>query len=175
VAPNLSKRNTKRQVFPYLLRHVVLTGPNHAWDVDITYIRLQDGWLYLVAVLDWYARYVLSWELQQSLEMPFVLRAMEHALAQAKPQIRNSDQGSHFTSPQYVDLLQAQEVQISMDGKGRVLDNIFTERPWRNVNYEKAYLNEHATPREARDGLTRYFDFYNHERPHQALADRAPA
>ena len=107
--------------------------------------------------------------------MPFVLRAMEHALALAKPQICNSDQGSHFTSPQYVALLQAQAVQISMDGKGRALDNIFTERLWRSVKYEEVYLHEYATPRDARYGLTRYFDFYNHERPHQALAYRTPA
>jgi putative transposase len=173
--PNLSKRSTQHRIFPYLLRHLVLTGPNHVWGVDITYIRLQAGWLYLVAVLDWYARYVLSWELEQSLEMPFVLRALEHAFAQAKPQICNSDQGSHFTSPQYVDLLQAQTVQISMDGKGRALDNIFTERLWRSVKYEEVYLHEYVTPRDARAGLTRYFDFYNHERPHQALAYQTPA
>ena len=173
--PNLSKRSTQHRIFPYLLRHIVLTGPNHAWGTDITYIRLPAGWLYLVAVLDWYSRYVLSWELEQSLEMPFVLRAMEHALALAKPQICNSDQGSHFTSPQYVELLQAHEVQISMDGKGRALDNIFTERLWRSVKYEEVYLHEYATPRDARSGLTRYFDFYNHERPHQALAYRTPA
>jgi putative transposase len=173
--PNLSKRSTQHRVFPYLLRHLVLTGPNHAWGTDITYIRLQTGWLYLVAVLDWYSRYVLSWELEQSLEMPFVLRAMEQALAQAKPKICNSDQGSHFTSPQYVDLLQAHAVQISMDGKGRALDNIFVERLWRSGKYEEVFLHEYATPREARQGLARYFDFYNHQRPHQALAYRTPA
>jgi putative transposase len=173
--PNLSKRSTNHRVFPYLLRHVVLTGPNHARGVDITYIRLQAGWLYLVAVLDWYARYVLSWELEQSLEMPSVLRAMEHAFAQAKPQICHSDQGSHFTSPQYVALLQTQEAQISMDGKGQALDNIITERLWRSVKDEEVSLREYASPREARQGLTRYFDFYNHERPHQALAYRTPA
>ena len=173
--PNLSRRNTEHRIFPYLLRHLELTGPNHVWGVDITYIRLQAGWLYLVAVLDWYSRYVLSWELEQSLELPFVLRALTQAFAQAKPQICNSDQGSHFTSPQYVDLLQAHEVQISMDGKGRALDNIFTERLWRTVKYEEVYLHEYATPREARQGLTSYFDFYNAERPHQALAYRTPA
>jgi putative transposase len=173
--PNLSKRSTQHRVFPYLLRHLVLTGPNHAWGTDITYIRLQAGWLYLVAVLDWYSRYVLSWELEQSLEMPFVLRAMEHAFTQAKPQICNSDQGSHFTSPQYVDLLQVHAVQISMDGKGRALDNIFVERLWRSVKYEEVFLHEYASPREARQGLARYFNFYNHERPHQALAYRTPA
>jgi putative transposase len=173
--PNLSKRSTQHRIFPYLLRHLMLTGPNHVWGTDITYIRLQTGWLYLVAVLDWYARYVLSWELEQSLEMPFVLQAMECAFAQAKPQICNSDQGSHFTSPQYVDLLQAQAVQISMDGKGRALDNIFVERLWRSVKYEEVYLHEYATPREARQGLARYFDFYNHARPHQALSYQTPA
>ena len=149
--------------------------PNHVWGIDITYIRLQTGWMYLVAVLDWYSRYVVSWELEQSLEIAFVLRAVNRALAQAKPEIFNSDQGSHFTSPQYIALLQAADVQISMDGKGRALDNIFTERLWRTVKYEEVYLKEYASPRDARLGLTAYLTFYNHERPHQSLNYRSPA
>lgn len=173
--PNLSRRATGHRVFPYLLRGLTLTGPNHVWGVDITYVRLLTGWLYLVAVLDWFSRYVLSWALSDSLEMPFVLDAMQRALAQATPSICNSDQGSHFTSPQYVDLVQGVGVSISMDGKGRALDNIFTERLWRTVKYEEVYLHDYAHPREARQGLGCYFPFYNHERSHQALHYRTPA
>jgi putative transposase len=145
------------------------------WGIDITYIRLHTAWLYLVAVLDWFSRYVVSWELDDTWELPFVLRAVERALAQATPEIWNSDQGSHFTSPQYTDLLLAANVQISMDGRGRALDNIYVERLWRSVKYEEVYLYDYATPREARQGLTRYFEFYDHERPHQALEYRIPA
>jgi len=172
---NLSKNSAEHRVFPYLLRNVTAEHPNQIWGIDITYIRLHAGWLYLVAVLDWFSRYVVSWELDQTLEIEFVLTAVERALGQATPQIWNSDQGSQFTSPQYTDRLLAAEVQISMDGRGRAMDNIFTERLWRTVKYEEVYLHEYATPREARQGLTRYFDFYNHERPHQALDYRMPA
>lgn len=173
--PNLSKRRAEHQIYPYLLRNLPITHPNQVWGIDITYIRLHAGWLYLVAVLDWFSRYVLSWELDQTLEMPFVLTAVQRALAQAKPEIWNSDQGSHFTSPQYTELLQAVDVKISMDGRGRVFDNIFVERLWRSVKYEEVYLHDYANPHEARQGLTRYFEFYDHERPHQALDYRTPA
>jgi putative transposase len=173
--PNLSKRTTEHRVFPYLLRHLTSAYPNHVWGIDLTYIRLSAGWLYLVAVLDWYSRYVVNWALSDTLALPFVLECAQTALAQAKPLIWNSDQGSHFTSPQYTDLLLAAGVQVSMDGRGRALDNIFTERLWRTVKYEEVYLNEYANPREARCGLSRYFPFYNHQRPHQALGYRTPA
>ena len=173
--PNLSRRTAEHLVFPYLLRSLRVTGPNHVWGTDITYVPLRGGWLYLVAVLDWYSRYVVSWALSDSLEMSFVLDAMQRALAQATPKICNSDQGSHFTSPHYTELLLAQAVQISMDGKGRALDNIFTERLWRTVKYEEVYLHDYAHPREARQGLGCYFPFYNQERPHQALNYRTPA
>jgi putative transposase len=173
--PNLSKRNAEHKVYPYLLRHVTASYPNHVWGIDITYIRLRTGWLYLVAVLDWYSRYVVSWELDQTLEMPFVLAAVQRALAQAQPLIWNSDQGSHFTSPQYTQLLLAAGVQISMDGRGRALDNIFTERLWRTVKYEEVYLNDYANPRDARRSLASYLDFYNYERLHQALDYQTPA
>jgi putative transposase len=173
--PNLSKPAPEHHVFPYLLRHLTIRAPNHVWGIDITYIRLRGGWLYLVAVLDWHSRYVVSWELDQTLEMPFVLSAVQQALAIAKPSICNSDQGSHFTSPQYIDLLQVAGVQISMDGRGRALDNIFTERLWRTVKYEEVYLHDYDTPREARHNLSRYFNFYNTQRPHQALDYRTPA
>jgi putative transposase len=173
--PNLSKRHTEHAIFPYLLRNLTAARPNHVWGVDITYVRLRGGWLYLVAVLDWYSRYVVSWELDQTLEMPFVLDAVDRALAQATPTIWNSDQGSHFTSPHYLDRLKQANVQISMDGKGRALDNIFTERLWRTVKYEEVYLHDYAQPKQARQQLGQYFEFYNHQRPHQALDYLTPA
>ncbi len=137
--------------------------------IDITYLPMTQGFMYLVAILDWFSRYVVSWELNQTLEIEFVLTAVERALAQTTPQIWNSDQGSQFTSPQYTDRLLAAGVQISMDGRGRALDNIFTERLWRTVKYEEVYLHDYANPREARHGLATYLQFYNHERPHQTL------
>lgn len=172
---NLSKNSQEHRVFPYLLRHRTAAQPNHIWGIDITYVRLHAGWMYLVAILDWFSRYVVSWELDQTLEIEFVLTAVERALAQATPQIWNSDQGSQFTSPQYTERLLAANVQISMDGRGRAMDNIFTERLWRSVKYEEVYMHDYATPREAHQGLTRYFAFYNHERPHQALDYQTPA
>jgi len=173
--PNLSKRELLHRTYPYLLRGVMANEPNHIWGIDITYIRLVAGWLYLVAIIDWYSRYVVSWELSDSLEIEFVLAAVDSALARSKPRIWNSDQGSHFTSPRYIERLQEAAVQISMDGKGRALDNIFTERLWRSVKYEEVYLHDYTTPRQARQGLTRYLEFYNHERPHQALNYQTPA
>ncbi len=173
--PQTSRRHPTHPVYPYLLRQTTAKRPDHVWGIDITYIRLQAGWLYLVAVLDWYARYVVAWELDQTLELGFVLEAAERALAVGTPAIWNSDQGSHFTSPQYLGLLEARGIAISMDGKGRALDNIFTERLWRTVKYEEVYLHDYGTPREARQSLAQYLRFYNHERPHQALGYRTPA
>lgn len=173
--PNLSKRLSEHRVYPYLLRGVSANAPNHIWGCDITYIRLKGGWLYLVAIIDWYSRFVVSWQLDETLELPFVLAAISQARATATPSIWNTDQGSHFTSPQVTESLLAAGVQISMDGKGRATDNIFTERLWRSLKYEEVYLADYANPREARDGITRYFTFYNTERPHQALAYRRPS
>ena len=173
--PNLSRRELAHRLYPYLLRGLAITSPNQVWGIDITYIRLLAGWMYLVAVLDWYSRYVVSWELDQSLEQPFVMAAVERALAKACPQIWNSDQGSHFTSPQYIERLKMAEVEISMDGRGRALDNIFIERLWRSIKYEEVYLHSYASPREARQNLSRYMRYYNEERPHQSLAYRTPA
>jgi putative transposase len=173
--PNLSRRAHGEQVYPYLLRDITSGYPNHVWGIDVTYIPLQSSWMYLVAVLDWFSRYVVSWELDDTLQLPFVLVAVKRALAQAKPVIWNCDQGSHFTSPQYRELLLAADVQISMDGKGRALDNVFVERLWRSVKWEEVYPNAYASPREARAGLTRCLAFYNDERPHQALAYQTPA
>jgi len=170
-----SKPAPQHQIYPYLLRNVTAKRPNHIWGIDITYIRLQHGWLYLTAVLDWYSRYVVSWALSQTLEMDFVLTAVDNALFQAKPEIWNSDQGSHFTSPKYLERLQREEIKISMDGRGRALDNIFTERLWRTIKYEEVYLHEYASPKEAYRQLADYIRFYNFQRPHQALDYRTPA
>ena len=157
------------------MKNITASYPNHIWGIDITYIRLRHGWLYLVAVIDWYSRYVVSWQLDDSLEMPFVLTAVSQALTQATPAIWNSDQGSHFTSRPYTRLLLDAGVRISMDGRGRALDNIFTERLWRSVKYEEVYLKDYETPRQARQGLSAYFLFYNNERLHQSLDYRTPA
>ena len=173
--PNLSKRALQQQVYPYLLRSVRAAYPNHIWGIDITYIRLRAGWMYMVAILDWFSRYVVEWELDQTLEIGFVLETVDRALGRAVPVLWNSDQGSHFTSPQYIERLTQRDVQISMDGKGRALDNVFTERLWRTVKYENVYLSDYASPKDAREGLTEYLAFYNGERPHQALGYRTPA
>jgi putative transposase len=173
--PHTSQPTPAQPVYPYLLRSVPSAHPDHVWGVDITYIRMLAGWLYLAATRDWYSRYVVAWELDQTLALPFVLRAVRQALAQATPTIWNSDQGSHFTSPQYLALLQAAEVRIGMDGRGRARDNICTERLWGTVKHEEVYPHSYASPREARRGLSRYLRFYNHERPHQALDYRTPA
>jgi putative transposase len=177
LAPGLrtSTPHPGHTLYPYLLKGVTPAYPNHVWGIDITYIRLLRGWLYLVAIIDWYSRYVVAWELSESLELPFVLTAARRALEQAAPTIWNHDQGSHFTSPQYTELLLAKGVQISMDSKGRALDNVFTERLWRSVKYEEVYLHDYTSPREARSRLAQYFTFYNHERPHQSLRYRCPA
>ena len=173
--PNLSRRNPEHRVYPYLLRGVTAAYPNHVWAIDITYIPLRGSWMYLVAVLDLYARYVVAWALDDTLEQPFVLEAVTTALAHATPKIWNSDQGSHFTSPHYTRLLDAAGVAISMDGRGRALDNIFIERLWRTVKYEDIYLHDYAMPREVRLGLSNFFAKYNEKRPHMALEYQTPA
>jgi putative transposase len=173
--PNLSKRVHQAAIYPYLLRNVTASHPNHVWGLDITYIRLRHGWLYLVAILDWYSRYVVSWELDQTMEVPFVLSALRRAFCQGCPRICNSDQGSQFTSTAYLELLKGHDVQISMDGRGRALDNIFTERLWRTIKYEEVYIKEYQNPREARKSLAEYLQFYNDRRLHQALEYRTPA
>jgi len=173
--PHTSKPAPAHQIFPYLLRNVTAEHPNHIWGIDITYIRLAHGWLYLTAVLDWYSRYIVSWALSQTLALDFVLAAVDNALLQATPEIWNSDQGSHFTSPQYIQRLQNAGVQVSMDGRGRASDNIFTERLWRTIKYEEVYLHDYASPKEAHRQLASYIHFYNFERPHQALDYQTPA
>ena len=175
--PNTSKPsdNPKHQIFPYLLRGLVINRPNQVWGVDITYIRLVNGWMYLVAFLDWYSRFVVAWELSDTLEMDFVISCSSAALKVMVPEIVNSDQGSHFTSQRFTEPLLSAGAKISMDGRGRYVDNIFTERLWRSVKYEEVYLSEYETPRDARQGLSRYLSFYNEGRLHQALGYRTPA
>jgi len=172
---NTSKPGPKHRIFPYLLKAVTASHPNHIWGTDITYIRLAKGFCYLVALLDWFSRYVVSWQLSETLEINFCLENLQRALAYRLPVIHNSDQGSHFTSQRYTDLLTASNVQISMDGRGRCMDNIFTERLWRTVKYEEVYLKDYQDVNEARDSLTQYFHFYNHERLHSSLDYRTPA
>jgi putative transposase len=173
--PNLSKRQAEHRVYPYLLHDITAQHPNHIWGCDITYIRLRHGWLYLVAILDWFSRYVVSWMLDETLELAFVLEAIAQAQVVATPVIWNTDQGSHFTSPRVTEPLAEAGIQISMDGKGRAIDNIFTERFWRSLKYEEVYLADYDSPREAWQGIARYINFYNTERPHQALDYRRPA
>lgn len=173
--PKLSLAHPEHRVYPYLLRALRIVRPNQVWSTDITYIRLLHGFLYLVAIMDWFSRYVLSWEVSISLETEFCLTALEQALQQARPEIFNSDQGCQFTSLAFTGRLQSAEIAISMDGRGRVYDNIFVERLWRSVKYEKVYLNDWQQVAEASSGLSEYFEFYNHERPHQALGDKSPA
>lgn len=174
--PNLSRpgEGAAHKVYPYLLRGLKLQGPNHVHGTDITYIRLRKGWLYLVAVLDWYSRYIVSWELSDTLQLDFVLTAVGRGIEQSRPQILNSDQGSHFTSFRYIELLEAAQVRISMDGRGRAFDNIFTERLWKSIKYECVYLNEFESPKEARQIIGDYIKFYNEKRPHQSLDYRTP-
>jgi putative transposase len=159
--PNLSKRNQQHRLYPYLLKGANIRHPNPVWGIDITYIRLQKSWMYLVAIIDWYSRFVVSWQLDQTLEVGFVLDALDQALQRAHPVIMNSDQGSHFTSPQYVDRFKDHDIQISMDGKGRALDNVITERLWRSIKYEDVYLKEYGSPKEARMNIRNYMAFYN--------------
>jgi putative transposase len=173
--PNLSLAKLGQQVFPYLLKGLRIDKPNQVWGIDITYIRLLQSWMYLVAIIDWYSRYVVSWELDDSLEVDFVLAAVERGLREAKPEIFNSDQGSQFTSQAYISLVEGAGVRISMDGKGRAFDNIFTERLWRTIKYEDIYIKGYTSPRETRIGLGSYLGFYNERRVHQALAYRTPA
>ena len=163
------------KIYPYLLRNVAVTRPNQVWSTDITYVPLFCGFLYLTAVLDWHSRYVLSWRLSNTLDGDFCLEALEEALQIARPEIFNSDQGSQFTSREFTSRLEKASVAISMDGRGRALDNVFVERLWRTVKYEEVYLHEYATGAECHAGLRSYLRFYCEERPHQSLAYRTPA
>jgi len=170
----LSQPAPGHQIYPYLLRGVAIERPDQVWSTDITYIRLRRGFAYLVAVLDWYSRYVLSWGLSATLETGFCLAALERALGQGAPEIFNTDQGSQFTSADFTGRLKAAGIAISMDGRGRALDNVFVERLWRTVKYEEVYLRDYTDLADAVTKLRRYFRFYNRERLHQALGYRTP-
>lgn len=173
--PHTSQGNEGHKVYPYLLEGVIIDRPNQVWSTDITYVRLANGFLYLVAVLDWHSRYVLAWRLSNTLDVTFCLESLEDALTKGRPDIFNMDQGSQFTSLEYTGALARQGIGISMDGKGRALDNIFVERLWRTVKYEEIYLKHYETVPEVYEGLTNYFRFYNEERLHQSLGYRTPA
>ena len=173
--PNLSRRRHEHQVYPYLLHGLSITAADQVWGIDLTYIRLRRTWMYLVALIDWHARYVVEWELGDTMEEGLVLEPVRRALGKAQPEILNSDQGSQFTAAGYVDLVTEAGVRISMDGRGRALDNIFTERLWRSLKYEEVYLRDYETPRQARCGIGGYLSFYNDRRVHQALGYRTPA
>jgi len=172
---DLSLPDTQHRIYPYLLRHLSIEKPNQVWSTDITYVKLKEGFAYLIAIIDWYSRYVINWKVSNTLEIEFCLECLEEALQKAKPDIFNTDQGSHFTSPRFTGILETHEVQISMDGRGRCLDNIFVERLWRSVKQENIYLNEYKDVLETRLGLQEYFPFYNTKRRHQSLDYRMPA
>ena len=172
---NLSKPYPGHRIYPYLLRNKTIKKVNQVWSADITYIRMQYGWLYLVAIMDWVSRYVLSWGLSTTLEVDFCIRALERALSIADPETFNSEEGCQFTSVVFLKRLEERGIQISMDGRGRAMDNVFTERLWRTVKYEEVYLNDYATVSEAKEGIDNYMDFYNQERPHQSLDYKTPA
>lgn len=174
--PRLSTPAPGHKIYPYLLRGLPIVRPNQVWSADITYIRLRQGFVYLVAIIDWYSRYVLAHEVSTSLETTFCLAALDWALASGRrPEIFNVDQGCQFTSPLFTGKLEAHGIQVSMDGRGRALDNVFIERLWRTVKYEEVYLRDYLGMLEAIESLKRYFRFYNEERPHQGLGYVTPA
>lgn len=173
--PHTSRPHPKHRIYPYLLRGMEVLAPNEVWSSDITYIPLRRGYLYLVAVLDWFSRYVLSWEVSNSMETRFCIEALDRALTKGRPGIFNTDQGAQFTSEEFTERLTAAGIRISMDGRGRALDNVFVERLWRSVKYEDVYPHDYADGSDLREGLRRYFRFYNTERRHQGLEDRTPA
>jgi len=172
--PCVSRPAPGAQVYPYLLRHVAIERVNQVWSTDITYIRLCSGFIYLVAIIDWYSRYVLAWEVSNTLESSFCIAALDRALQQAEPEVFNSDQGAQFTSLAFTKRLQERRIKISMDGRGRALDNIFIERLWRSVKYEEVYLKDYRHVPDAIGGLGAYFEFYNRERLHQSLDYKTP-
>lgn len=173
--PNTSRGNASHKKYPYLLRGMNICQANQVWGTDITYIRLTQGFLYLVAIMDWFSRYVLSFRLSNTLHDDFCIDALNDALRTAKPEIHNSDQGVQFTSQTYTDILKMNGIRISMDGRGRALDNVFTERLWRSLKYEEVYLKNYESPTEAYESIKKYFEVYNHKRLHQSLNYQTPA
>ena len=174
--PNTSLANKAHAIYPYLLRNITINRVNQVWCTDITYIRLRGGFVYLVAVMDWHSRKVLSWELSNTMDSHFCVSALERAIRlYGTPEFFNTDQGSQFTSDAFTDVLKQHHVKISMDGKGRWMDNVFIERLWRSVKYEDVYLKEYSSVEALRHGLAQYFQYYNHERTHQSLSNLTPA
>ena len=171
---NLSKSHPNHKIYPYLLRGVSIRYPNQVWSTDITYIRLRRGFLYLVAIIDWFSRYILSWQLSNSLDVHFCIEALEEALGKGSPDIFNSDQGVQFTSNDFTGILLSKGIRISMDGRGRVFDNIFSERLWRSLKYEEIYIKDYSGYRDAYDGISNYFQLYNNRRYHQSLDYKTP-
>jgi len=172
---NLSRAGKGAKRYPYLLRGLEVVRPDQVWAADITYIRLLHGYLYLVAVVDWWSRYVLSWETSNTLDADFCVAALRRALEGGKPEIFNTDQGVQFSCAEFLQVLEGQQIRVSMDGRGRALDNVFVERLWRSLKYEEVYLREYESVIEAVEGIGGWFQFYNHDRPHQGLGDRTPA
>lgn len=172
---NLSRRNPNHQIYPYLLKGLVIARINQVWGIDITYIRANGVWFYLVAVIDWYSRFVLAWKLSETMTSDFCVGAVKEALRYGKPEIHNSDQGSQFTDKNYISVLNENGIKISMDGRGRCFDNIFTERLWRTVKYEEVYLKDYESFEDARQNLEKYFQTYNYRRLHQSLNYQTPA
>lgn len=173
--PNLSRPAPGHEIYPYLLRGVSVERPNHVWSTDITYVPMHGGFLYVVAIMDWFSRFVLSWELSNTMETGFCLAALDAAFGFGQPEIWNSDQGSQFTAADFLAPLKQRGISISMDGRGRALDNVFIERLWRSLKYELIYPGDFQNGGELYLALDRYFHFYNHQRPHQALGYRTPA
>lgn len=173
--PHISQSVPGHQVYPYLLRGLKIVRPLHVWSADITYVSLPQGFMYLMAILDWYSRYVVAWALSNTLDACFCVEALDRALTQGLPDIFNTDQGVQFTSHAFTTPLEQAGIRISMDGRGRCFDNIFVERLWRTVKYEDLYLKDYSTVLALEEGLTHYFTFYNQERPHQSLDYRTPA
>lgn len=172
--PRTSLSSRENKVYPYLLRNTVITHPNQVWSTDITYIPMRHGFMYLVAIMDWYSRHIVSWQLSNSLDTSFCTDALEESLTRGKPEIFNSDQGVQFTSAAFTSVLQSHGIAISMDGRGRVLDNILIERLWRTIKYEDIYLKDYESVDDLYEGLTSYLAFYDCQRPHQALDYRTP-
>lgn len=172
--PNTSRKNQDHKIYPYLLRNVEIVHPDQVWSTDITYIRMKGGFLYLTAIIDWFSRYVLSWRLSNTLDAHFCIEALEEAFQFGHPEIFNTDQGSQFTSIKFTGILEDHNIKVSMDGRGRALDNVFVERLWRSVKYEEVYLHDYATPVDAQLGLDHYFRFYNKDRFHQSLGYLTP-
>jgi len=173
--PHTSRPHPKHKVYPYLLRNMEIDTPDQVWSTDITYIPMRKGFMYLVAIMDWYSRYVLAWDVSNTMETEFCVAALQEALFHARPAIFNTDQGSQFTSEEFTGTLLKADVRISMDGRGRALDNVFIERLWRTVKYEDIYLREYVDGNALRKGLDTYFQFYNHKRRHTSLGKQTPA